>query len=474
MQHFQHEGLWWDPADPNDRWVGTLSFDRRDGIALSIVEPVSSPRFGGGVSPPLIFGVTTDGKAVSLLHCYETSVRMNFGSAGASRSVTIGANALIVGFHAGDTDPLLSSASVTLRHLSNWWGRTGLARDPTVERPNVVVRYTAGDPVLLRDDGAFRVSLRSALSGSVGKGKATLQESVTFEIEASNPTRLLEFHRRVRECADFLSIACLALCEIDELGLTPAGDDPRVHGTFHAVPIYRSRDERTSSIVHMLFRAEEVEHRLPALFSAWCSRADDLHDARALYFAGAYGGGFIEGKLLSLTQAVEAYHRRFRDGLYIDHGVFVKEVLEPLLAAIPAGISHSLQRSLADRLRYANEFSQRRRLRVLVREYAAALESLVANPIAYVDPIIDHRNEFTHFDPAARTSTTEVPPERVLLYNFMLRMLLEACFLESMGLEHDEITALLRRSETYKQLAVRFRSWGIVPPGPSPSGAAIG
>jgi hypothetical protein len=462
QQHFEHQGLWWDPADLNDQWVGTLSFDRRDGITLSLVEPVRSPRFGGAESPALIHGLTTDGKAVSLLRCYEAASRTNFGGAGTLRTITVNANALIFGFHAREIDPLLSSASLSLRHLSEWWGRTGLEQDTTVERPNVAVRYTAADPLPLRDDGTFRVSLRRSLSGSVGKGKAALQESVTFEVEASTPARLSEFHRRVRECEDFLSIACLALCEIDELELTAEGDDNgHARGTFHAVPIYRSRERGTSSTVRMLFRAEEVEDRLPALFSTWCSRAEALFDSRALYFAGGYGGGFIEGKLLSLTQAVEAFHRGFREGRYVDQTLFDTDVLAPLVSAIPEGIPGPLRQSLVARLKYGNEFSQRRRLCDLFRQYAAALETIVANPVTYVDPIVDHRNQFTHFDPGTRTSTTHVPPERVLLYNYLLRMLLEACFLESMGFSTEEIVTLLRRSETYRQLSVRFRAFGI-------------
>ena len=459
QQHFEHQGLWWDPADPSDHWVGTLSFDRRDGIALSLVEPLRSPRFSGAESPALIHGVTTDGKAVSLLRCYETTSNMRFGGGAALRTITVSANALIFGFHASELDPLLSSASLSLSHLGDWWGRTGLEQDTTVERPNVGVRYTSADPLQLRDDGLFRTSLRRSISGSVGRRQATLQESVRFNIEASTPTRLSEFHRRVRECADFLSIACLALCEIEELELTSADGDSR--GTFHAVPVYRGRESRNARTVHMLFRAEELADRLPALFTAWCSRADELFDSRALYFAGGYGGGFIEGRMLSLTQAVEAFHRRFREGRYVDQTLFDSDVLIPLVAAIPVGIQSSLRQSLATRLRYGNEFSQRRRFRDLFRQYAAALETIVANPVSYVDPIVDHRNEFTHFDPAARTSTTQVPPERVLLYNFILRMLLEACFLESMGFTNEEIVALLRRSETYRQLSVRFRPFAL-------------
>lgn len=150
QQNFEHQGLWWDPADPSDQWVGTLSFDRRDGITLSLIEPLRSPRFGGAESPALIHGVTTDGKAVSLLRCYEAASRMNFGGAGALRTIAVSANALIFGFHASEMDPLLSAASLSLRHLSEWWGRTGLEQDTTVERPNVLVRYTAADPLRAR------------------------------------------------------------------------------------------------------------------------------------------------------------------------------------------------------------------------------------------------------------------------------------------------------------------------------------
>ena len=80
------------------------------------------------------------------------------------------------------------------------------------------------------------------------------------------------------------------------------------------------------------------------------------------------------------------------------------------------------------------------------------------DPAAYVKGIVEHRNKFTHFnfDPKSRELSGEnsVEPEhlRVLLYNFFLKLLLEACFLERMGFTKDEITKIFRRSETYGQL----------------------
>lgn len=48
-------------------------------------------------------------------------------------------------------------------------------------------------------------------------------------------------------------------------------------------------------------------------------------------------------------------------------------------------------------------------------------------------------------------------PERVLLYNWILRLLLESCFLSSMGFAKEEIVSFVRQSETYRQMSLRFR-----------------
>jgi hypothetical protein len=119
-----------------------------------------------------------------------------------------------------------------------------------------------------------------------------------------------------------------------------------------------------------------------------------------------------------------------------------------------------MRRAIEDRVRYAHEFSQRDRLDSLVSQYSEALKVLVADPQAYVGPITKHRNAFTHFDPAARDKS-RIDPERVLLFNYFLKLLLEACFLEIMGLDADEITRVFLHSHSYKELSRRFRPWAL-------------
>jgi hypothetical protein len=461
MSPFQHDGVWWDPREPGTQWVGTLRFDHRDGAVLTVTVPTDKPSLASLGQYEVLHGLTTERKAVTLLRCFDRLSRGSLG--GAPRFVEIFANAVIVGFHCDQPDPLLSSAAASFSHMNEWWGRSGIQADPTVTWPDSAVRYKSAPALVVHDDGCFRVSIRSVASGACGNHRASLVEEVRFEIEASTATPLSRFQRIVQACGDFLSVACLSFCDTMELSLvTPAREGAVENGTFHAVPIYKDRGRRSSSSPFMLFRFRDVEQRAAEVLGAWLSQSERLYEVRALYLAGVYGGGFIEGKLLALTQAAEAFHRRFCSGLYMDEAMFEKEVLEPLKAAIPPSVHSDLREAIAARLRFANAYSQRRRLRALFAEHTEVLRVLVDEPEKYISPIVDLRNEFTHFPPDSDTPDggSSPDPERVLLYNWILRLLLESCLLKVVGFSLEDIRALVERSATYRQVSARWRARG--------------
>jgi len=221
----------------------------------------------------------------------------------------------------------------------------------------------------------------------------------------------------------------------------------------------------------MLFRFSDIKHRAPEVLGAWLSQSENLHHATVLYLAGVYGGGFIETRLLALTQAAEAFHRRFYPGLYMDEVRFKTEVFEPLKAAMPTSIDDPLRAALTSRLSFANEYSLRRRMQALFREHRDALRVLVDEPESYISPIIEHRNEFTHFPRRGSEGGSGTPPdpEQVLLYNWILRVLLESCFLRAMGFSTDEIQSFAASSNTYRQMSARFRDRRTAPMPTRPS-----
>jgi hypothetical protein len=447
MKPIEHDGVWWDVRDPEREWVGTLRVDKHDEIVLTVTVPTEKPELFPTLHEyELILGIASNGTPITLINCFD---RRTQGSLfGAPRRVEIHANAAIVGFHCKDSDPVLSSASVRLRHLKEWWGRSGIESDNSLKPPDFGARYRSSEPVLIYDNEHFRISIRSFITGSVGRYEASMEEDVAFEMSASTPRPLSEFQRLSRACGDFLSVACLTLCDVEDFSLVPpaeAGGTRRI-GTFHAVPFFKKRAERSSAVAHMLFRFADIEEHAQAVFGAWFSKLDQLLDARTLYLVGIYGQGYIEHRLLALTQAAEAFHRRFYRDRYIDDADFETEVLKPLTAAIPSGIDESLKTAIAARLKFANEYSLCRRLRSLFVEHDDVLALLVPEPAGYISPIVDTRNEFTHFPvPAAeiRKPGQRPEPERVLLYNWILRLLLESCFLSALGFAKDDIVSFV-------------------------------
>jgi len=457
----RHEGAWWDPCNPDERWPGVLTFDDRKGVALDVSVESTTPQ----VFPPLrsydlLLGMSAGGARFTLIDCWDSSTRGTLHRG--PRPLRIRANAALVGLHSDSSDPVLSELSVSFPQLADWGAGHGFRSDLKVAPPNFEASYAAQPATPLYDDGALSVSLEAHAVGSLGRHRVFMRERIAFRIAASTPRKLSELQPFARACGDLLSIACLVYCGPDDIQVVaPAeANERRQHGSYHAVPFYRVRERRGSFVPGMLFRFTDLGGREQSIFDLWFSKLDKLQDALALYTWGVYGRGFIEQKLLALTQAVEAFHRRLCQDRYMDQAEFERDVFEPLVSSIPGVVNSSHRTSLRKRLQFANEFSFRTRLRLLFKAHGPVLRLLVSRPEAFIGAIVETRNEFTHFPLPTRQAPTprRRHQERVLLYNWLLRLLLESCFLTEMGFTCDEIRGFVGRSNFYQQLADRLKA----------------
>ena len=115
---FEHDGVWWDPQNADERWVGTLRFDERDGATLTVVGPATD---GNPFQPmdihDVILGVSADGIGITLISCYERSRSGAFGPA--PRRTEIFANhvitSLLGGTPAGQHDRRFVASSFSTR-----------------------------------------------------------------------------------------------------------------------------------------------------------------------------------------------------------------------------------------------------------------------------------------------------------------------------------------------------------------------
>jgi len=444
MKGFEHSGFWWDPRDPGTKWPGTLTFDPVTGASLKLTVTFTPAQlFGESREFDVIHGETAGSLPVTLLHCFERGASEMF------------ANAVIVGFHADQPDPPIAVAAAVIENLKEWWGQNALSHDPLLTFPNIGVRYTQPEATEVDDDAIIRTTIHSSPLASFERTSVSVEEEIRIEMTASEARPLSAFRQRIHACQDLLSIASLTLCNVEELRLVPPSDDGKhkVVGRFYAVPVFKNPAEGWPDF---LFRHKDIAPRVREVFSAWLNNAERLSAVRSLYMSAAYGKSFLELRLLAFAQAAEAYHRRMYEGqdLYMDAGTYERNILPGLQAAIPESLGSSHAQALRNRLKYGNQISFPRRLRTLFKEHEAALATVIPNPCGWVERIVDYRNDLTHHPVVDDRS--DVDKIGLIRCNWVLRILLDLCFLKSMAIDAEGIKQLAEGCERYRQIKQRF------------------
>ena len=395
-----HSGEWWAADDVATKWMGTLTLDQQRGAVLQLTE---STRVRGlhrhTREYDTIFGRTTEGKDVTLLRCFDRSVG---GALDAPGSREIFANAAIVGFHALGRDPLVSGATAVFENATAWWGHSGLKVDGT-KFPNALITYKKPPPLAVWSDGDTDISICSALaslpsSATVG-GEFSIREELRVELRMKTRRPLSAVNATIQACGDLLSVACHSYCGTERLTLIDSVDDELQLGIFHAVPVRKSARNGRSQPPSLIFGLKDIKHRPVEAFCRWLVNFRDLIPIRALFFLALYGDNFLEGRFLSLAQAVESFHRRFQDGEYMPADEYKQKVMVPLIACIPFDVDSSHRQSLKNRIKYGAEYSLSKRLTLLFREHRETLEELIPNALELIRPIVERRNSLTHFPP---------------------------------------------------------------------------
>lgn len=164
---------------------------------------------------------------------------------------------------------------------------------------------------------------------------------------------------------------------------------------------------------------------------------------------------------MSLTQALETYHRQIFGGKYQPDDEYLEGLYKTLVSAIPADIASEFKNSLKQgKLRYANEYSLRKRLQ-LIGEYIAEnlqipflMDKKQRN--IFVEKIADTRNYFTHFAPELREKAA-LGGKELLDLRAKLRLLLQICLLKELGFAPEEINNMFKKSHEYSQFFMEER-----------------
>jgi hypothetical protein len=162
----------------------------------------------------------------------------------------------------------------------------------------------------------------------------------------------------------------------------------------------------------VLYRFANVEDGFQRLIRDWFATMELLEPVYQLYFGALFAPEmYLETRFLVFMQALEAYHRRTRGGTFLpDH--MADEIRRKLEAVIDRELRdlpdelhggnqippREIRQAFKSKVKYINQYSQRRRLKELIRELGPIAEKIIPDCNSFVDQIVTTRNYNTHFD----------------------------------------------------------------------------
>jgi hypothetical protein len=405
LDDFKVSGHWWLPGKPEDKVAGVLSVSPQAGVRLELVGLFShleldSMEWLTSLKLPrldIVLGADSDGEAhtlhtVDLVNTSTNSFRVSF---------------LLAGRHFPSVEEIsFSSALVELSNLEAWscyqfWRspKSDSLDSFRIELPNTgatLFRTKAAGPVR-------ELSLNAYTASRFTRRALEVRPHAHFKVDLCNSTDLKAFFSVLADLGQFTTMLVGEPTYVKKL---------RFFGSAEPVDAFFSSDVEKGTEIDsplMCFPLADVSNIVQTLAENWFGSTPLLSPVYDLLFGTLFNrASFVKTKFINLSQALESFHRRELGGMYISPEAYL-DVQGALNAAIPANVTGSLRQKISDSIKYANEYSFRKRLKELLSGLrGSTLDVLKISDVAgTAEVIVKTRNYLTHFDEESRTGLAD-------------------------------------------------------------------
>jgi hypothetical protein len=455
---FEFDGFWWlpesDAGDPPQA-QGRLSYDPERGAELAVIDLRLDPEDLFKPQKPIsvLYGCNLQGKPCTLLDLAPDTIEVNqFG--GHTREVLL-SNCLIYGQHVKGIDELqVTNATVSVSGLREWvnhyWTPPGGGDDAAV--PDLLGNDVYNVPL---DGGSLLFQRGPAmLSGQLAARKSDAAVNVRFEFD--KPLAYPEFRQRFADpLRDLVLLATHEACAVEAITVFVSSEKvvwwgvDRPDDCLESVsvverpsPAWRKPRPDAFMFVPMPLRAwgAEAEQVIPR----WFALRESLEGPGDLFFATVNKPHTdLEGDLLNLLSVAEGYHR-----VLWDEPPFPDEVHTKAVAAMLEAVEDDEQsQHYRRRLDFANQQSQRQRVRALFERAETVLGEAESWRRKQLQDLISTRNFLTHWG----APTSGVLEGWDLWFGLnRLRIVLEINFYLDLGIDLDTIEFAVRTANRHR------------------------
>jgi hypothetical protein len=464
--------FWFPPA--RERAFGTIEIRPRD-LRLTLRDSARPQEEWRELA--VIHGESLDGKELTILGAFVTGRHdyLNYGH----NIERYRFNALLIGAHVLDEAELVFNRGVVhLRGLrewmsASWQGRAPYAFQQLVAAPprGLRQRFTAWRE-RRRDDSdpdSLPHPLEVSLPGATLKfayerrvGGPRFEQQTIYDasavVELDTPLQLDRWREEwVRPLLDLLVFATREQVVVERFDAIVF--DNRLAEAVHpairrAAPdhvwarreievvrpqVVEVRERGIRSYEHMLLPLGALGEDAPAKITRYFEVYRALGRSAAFFFVVLNARTIHEeNRLLNLMAYAEGYHRTFHD-----EPPLADAVHERLKGDMLASIDKQYRRVYEAPLKYANQQTQRQRLKFLIGHAAAAVSTLADHKNAFRDALVETRNQYTHQGEGGPNVIDDAD-----LYDYVERFIevLEVNLLLDLGVDAGTISALHRQA----------------------------
>jgi hypothetical protein len=450
FEDFEYKGFWWLPTDPENKVPGTLIYKSGDRMMLELLGSLSEDEQNSNAlkNHTIVQGVAEGHRICTLQRLLHTNSSFIGGNEAYRSSYIV--NRLFEGKHFASPDEIrFSSISINYTSLEDWITdcpyEEGHEKDESSQTLTITASRKVPYPVFEVNVPSISATISASLEfeGSIGirtlRWKSTgfihilpehpssfewfwgiqsdIRNLLTLLMnEPTHPTRIRAYGNDVEETPGRTSKETIYIYYVNAAGAS----DKEMHPS------------------DMLMILPEIKDNLAPILNEWFSKAQRLRPVYTLFFGSMYFSKLFDRfHLLNLIQAVESFHRGMRQGTYTSDEIFQK-VADTLNTAIPEEVTGGFRQSLKSRIRFANEYSLRTRMKHLFQELEPETKELITRDVStFIDNIVDTRNFFTHYP---LDFNAEVLDSGKLRHaNHKLRVVLIILLLKEVGLSEVSI-----------------------------------